>query len=366
MLRIAWWAAITLLIVESCTKEPVVSLEAAGSFVVQFPSTDLCDDELLAIVSNGVSSDTLLFYVFPEVDTIYAYRFGTSFPIYRAGITKSSRRRLMYDCDMQQVIMLSEESLRTDDRRYLDYFTPSLAHLKTDTIQKPVDESGMTYNFERGSVLAGNKLTVGVSAEITVTEGHLEKYSIAQLDLNTKKWKFIHRFPEQMRADRKRFYASPMIAARQSRTASIYFRYTLSDSIYRILPDGSVENLFSSIVPGVDLHTRLTVPESGLFDSFITEPTFICYSHLDSEDLHLTVLKERQSERLPDGRLASYDSAPSSLVVTSVRGTGVLRLPEGHSAFSFVIGDKIAAYQGHGKNHKPGRIVYSLFRLRVN
>ncbi len=365
MLRIAWWAAITLLIVESCTKEPVVSLEAAGSFVVQFPSTDLCDDDMLAIVSNGTSSDTLLYYVFSKVDSIYAYRLGTPFPIYRAGITRSSRQRLMFDCDMQQVIVLSEESLRTDDRRYLEYFTPGLEHLKTDTIHKPVDESGMTYNFERGSVFAGNKLTVGVSAEITVSEGHLEKYSIAQLDLDTKKWKFIHRFPEQMRVDRQRYYASPMIAVRQSRTDSIYFRYTLSDSVYRILPDGSVENLFSSVVPGVDLHTRITVPESGLFDSFITEPTFICYSHLYTEDLHLTVLKERQSERLSDGRLAAYDSAPASLLVTTERGTGVLRLPEDHHAFSFVIGNRIAFYRKPGKNDKPGRMVYSLYRLRV-
>lgn len=372
MKSIAWWAAITFLIFESCTMKPVVLLETAGSVLMELPESMNLDDYYQVaprIVSDGKKSDTLLFLFCRSIDSVWVYRLGVSRPIgcKRLATPHVRPESITFDDVSRRVLVYCEDSRPDEIKRYVESYTYEMDLIRTDTLTVPVDDDGFTYSVYSGPVYDSRTLTFSVSAQVYRGEEFLSKPCLAQYNLQSKSWRFVHRCPIEIQEDTNRFSNRPIIASYDRNNSWCFFRYPLSDSIYSLNVSGVVQNvLFSK--SGVDYHAPVPQPVPSGWDPFTIEPFVLSYFYLNDADMHVSLLKERQPLRRPDGRLTSLKDAPCSLVFTRGPHTETIKVPAGLITFipdPFVIGDVIAFARRSKVNEQTGRITLSLFRMRI-
>lgn len=373
MPRIAWWAAIALLIVESCTTEPVASLEAAGSMFVELPKpVNSRDYYQIAprIITVGGRSDTLLFLFFRSLDSVWVYRLGEACPFGKEqlAIENAKPEAIAFDDVNRQVLVYCETSHSNEIRRFIEYYSYDLDFIRTDTLATPVDEHGYTYSVYSGPVYNDQMLAFSVSAQVRPGEDFRSKPCLAQYNLRTKSWRFVHQSPIEIQKDSDRFSTRPVIAAEDSKHQLWFFRYPLSDSIYRLDVSGVVRNVLIS-QSGIEFHSPVPYPPPAGWDPFTNEPFILGYYYLVDSETHVSLLKDRQPVRRSDGRLASLREAPCSLIFTRGNRTAKVNVPSGLLGFTpdpFIIGDRIAFARRSRTDEQAGRLTFSLFRMRLD
>lgn len=367
MLRTAWWAMIVVLIMESCTNEPVAVVEAAGSFVIDLPATVTQYRDVCVIPTrrgaSGLREDGLIVYGIGS-NMFWRYEIGNPKPVDSVAMPFNQVIPIggMY-FDPQSQVLYAKSYDRTNR---VCRFSADLRLIGIDTLPELLDDSGMRYSITSRFTAGEVSITACVGAETEVLP-FLARPCLARFDRTRNSWSFLHRHPKEIRDDPQRPFWYPLMSDVEPGEVVQYFRYQFSDSIYRILPNNSVEPVIKSLPKGVNFHEPETDSTMRSRDLYITEPRFVQYGYVAEHDLHVTVFVERQEERLPDGRIASEESARVALVLTRGDETSVRALPAGlrlYNPFPFFLGDKVVFARYSVMDQKNGRMTFSMFRLR--
>lgn len=367
MLRTAWWAMIVVLIMESCTDEPVAVVETAGSFVIDLPATvrqyrDVCVIPTRRGVSGKQENGLIVYGIGSNM--FWRYDLGNPKPVDSIVMPSKGATPIggMYFDPKTQVLY----SKTYDRTNRMFRFTADLGLIGIDTLPELLDDSGVWYSMTSRFTAGGNFITACVGAETEVTP-FLARPCLARYDRAQNSWSFLHRHPKEIRDDPQRPFWYPLMSDVEPGEVVQYFRYQFSDSIYRLLPNNSVEPIIKSLPKGVNFHEPETDSSMRSRDHYITEPRFVQYGYVAEHDLHVTVFVEGQEERLQDGRIASEESARVALVLSRDDATNVHALPDGlrlYNPFPFFLGDRVAFARYSVMDQKAGRMTFSMFRIR--
>lgn len=367
ILRAAWLTMIIVLITESCTNEPVAVVTAAGTFGIDLPATvrqyrDICVIPIRR-GESGIQNDGLILYGIGS-QMFWQYDVGNPTPIDSVSLPTDQVFPIggMY-FDPQSQVLYAKSYDRTN--RVCRY-TADLTLAGIDTLPDLVDGTGIWYSMASDFTASGSTLTACVGADAEV-QPFLARPCLAQFDRTRKSWKFLHRHPKEIRDDPQRPFWYPLISGVEPGGQVQYFRYQFSDSIYRIRTNGSIEPVVKSVPDGVNLHEPRQDSSMRSWDPYVTEPRFVQYGYVLEHDLHVTVFVEGQKARLPDGRIASEESARVALVLTRKNATRTLSLPAGlrlYNPFPFFLDNNVVFARYSVTDQKAGRLTFSMYRIQ--
>ncbi len=360
------------LIVESCANKPVASLEAAGSFVITLPMV-IGNDTYFRLVTGKAEmtrdNENLLYLMIRPVDSVWVYRLGGPLPIRRlrlpiAGLTLED---MTFDVFSKRLCIVCEPPSSSGLFRILLRYNVDLSLCQVDTLPPLRDGRDVEYVPLPPTRVIGNTYRTSVAA-VGEYRQFVTSASIAQYDLTSKKWSFIHRRPSEIQEDTIRPFLFPLLADRHGADRIQYLRYEASDSLYRVNLNGRIEKVTPSAPSIVDFHTRL--PERQYTSSLLyaTEPHLVYYNYLPEKDIHVSIAMNRQSERILDGRLADEGTAKYVVQFFNDDLAEVLQLPSG-LVYEFpsplVLGDRMAFLRRSRKDKQEGRMTFAMYRIAM-
>jgi hypothetical protein len=367
MLRIAWWAAVTLLIVESCANKPVASLEAAGSFVITLPKS-LVNSEYHSIIPGYWNTprgvDTVLYLFGADADSVWMYRYPHPEPVRQVCLSNPTWAEITstyFDLEAQCLYAYDHNIRR------LYRLDSDLRIVRIDTLTPLFDAEGMRYSVSSEVCVSRDVVTCNVGAHTDVAT-FLNKPCLAQFDLKGRVWRFVHSYPKEIREDPERSFWNPVLSDVVSHENIVHFRYAFSDSIYVLRQDGSVVPVTKSIDPNVNFHAKLPDPPPSSFSLWLTEPYIVYYNYIRPTQTHVSVLSKGQPLRSRDGRMASDENSRYSLIVTKAEETSVVDLPEDNKGLSpcpLVLGDKMAFVRRSRRDGQEGRMTFAMYRIAM-
>ncbi len=367
MLRIAWWAAITLLIVESCANKPVASLEAAGSFVITLPK-NLVNSEYHSIIPGYWNTprgvDTVLYLFGAGADSVWMYRYPNPEPVKQVCLSNPRWAEITstyFDGEAQCLYAYDHNLWR------LYRLDADLRIVGVDTLAQLFDAEGIRYAVSDAVCVSRNVVTCNIGAYSDV-KTYLQKPCLARYDLKSRQWTFVHSYPQEIRDDTGRSFWHPILSDIVSPEDIMHFRYAFSDSIYVLRQDGSVMPVAKSVDAHVNFHSKLPDPPPSSYSLWLTEPYIVYYNYIRPTETHVSVLSKGQPLRSKDGRVASDELSRYSLIVTKEGKTSVVDLPDDHKGLSpcpLVLGDKMAFVRRSRKDQQDGRMTFAMYRIAM-
>lgn len=356
-----------VLIVESCTKEPVVSLEAAGSFVITLPKS-LVNSEYHSTIpgywntTRGV--DTVLYLFGAGADSVWMYRYPNPEPVKQVCLSNPRWAEITstyFDSEAQCLYAYD------DHLRRLYRLDSDLRIVRVDTLTELFDTVGVRYYVADEVCVSRDVVTCNVVCNVEFPL-FWQKPCLAQYDLKRRRWRFVHSYPREIREDTGRSFLRPRLSDIESPENIVYFRYAFSDSIYVLRQDGSVVPVAKSVDPNVNFHSKLPDPPPSSYSLWLTEPYIVYYNYIRPTETHVSVLSKGQPLRSKDGRVASDELSRYSLIVTKDGETSVVDLPDDHKGLSpcpLVLGDKMAFVRRSRKDQQEGRMTFAMYRIAM-
>ena len=369
MLRLSWWAAIILLIVESCANKPVASLEAAGSFVITLPDEVLRLHKFYRVVplSTEESNSSRQMIAVCGLGSSWIWLYRIEFPLAQDSLCLDSTGAFKIDLVYYDRYEKSLYLTGHNDRRVYR-LSRDLEILSVDTLGELRDNGGVEYFLGTGMSVGKDVLYFSVGANTDV-DSFLIRPCLAAYDLKFKRWRFLHRHPIEIQKDAKRTFWYPLLASFDITTSTQYHRFQFSDSVYSTSSEGIVKPKVHSKPVGVDFHRPYPASTSSTWDLEVTEPRITFYEYLPKISAHVSVLVCGQSPRMPDGRLATDGTSEKMLIVSRHNKTTALPLPRNIRLYSpspSVIGDQIMFARDSDSDRQAGRATFTTYRLRLN